>query len=76
MFEDFVEITPKSYYHIKDLKRVYYACSGLPYGMENQTLLIDDEPNKVLQNGFFLKSFKGEILSRNKVQLLNLASRL
>jgi hypothetical protein len=46
MFEDFVEITPKSYYHIKDLKRVYYACCELPYGMEYQALLIDDEPNK------------------------------
>ncbi len=76
MFENFVGITLKSYYHIKDLKCVYYACRGLPYGMEDQTLLIDDKPNKVFQNGFFLESFKGEILSRNKVQLLNLASWL
>jgi hypothetical protein len=48
--------------------------------MENQTLLIDDQPSKVLWNakwnGIFLESFWGEILSRNKVQLLDLASRL
>jgi hypothetical protein len=45
--------------------------------MENQTLLIDDEPSKSFQNpkwsGFFLESFWGEILLRNKVQLLDLA---
>ncbi len=76
IFENFVGITPKSYYHMKDLKCVYSAYCGLPYGMENQTLLIDDKPNKVFQNGFFLESFRGEILSRNKVQLLNLASWL
>jgi hypothetical protein len=29
------------------LKRVYYACPGLPYGKEDQTLLIDDEPTKM-----------------------------
>jgi hypothetical protein len=44
----FGQIIPRSYYYIKDLKRVYYACHGLPYGMENQTLLIDDEPSKTL----------------------------
>jgi hypothetical protein len=35
----------------------------LPYGKEDQTLLIDDEPDKVLWNtnwsGLFLESFKG-----------------
>jgi hypothetical protein len=29
---------------------VYYACRMLPYGMEDQTLLIDDEPNKTFWN--------------------------
>jgi len=29
---------------------VYYACHGLPYGMEDQTLLINDECNEVFQN--------------------------
>jgi hypothetical protein len=59
---------------------VYYGCSGLPYGKEDQTLMIDDEPNKTLWNskwsGLFLESFKGELLLRNKVQLLDLAFRL
>jgi len=31
------EITLVSYYYIKDLKCVYYACRGLPYWMEDQT---------------------------------------
>jgi hypothetical protein len=42
----FCQITPWSYYYINDLKNVYYACCGLPYGMENQTLLVDVEPSK------------------------------
>jgi hypothetical protein len=29
---------------------MYYACHMLPYGKEDQTLLIDDEPNKALWN--------------------------
>ncbi len=33
-------------YYLKDLKHVYYGCCGLPYGKEDQILLIDDEPNK------------------------------
>jgi hypothetical protein len=57
------QITPRSYYYIKDLKHVYYACCGLPYGMEDQILPFDDKPSKVLQNpkwsGFFLESFRG-----------------
>jgi hypothetical protein len=40
------EISPMSHYYLKDLKHVYYACHGKDYG-EDQTLLIDDEPNKV-----------------------------
>jgi len=45
---------------------MYYACRGLLYGKEDQTLLIDNEPNKVLWNrmwsGFFLESFKGNVV--------------
>ncbi len=71
---------PKSYYYLKDLKRVYYNYCGLLHGKENQTLLIDDEPNKALQNpkwnGLFLKSFRGHMLSKNKVQWLDLTSCL
>jgi len=74
------QISLGSYYYLKDLKRVYYGCCGLPYGSENQTLLIEGEPCKTLQNpkwsGLFLESFKGELLSKNKVQLLDLASHL
>jgi hypothetical protein len=42
---------------------VYYACHWKDYGKEDQTLLIDDEPNKVFQNpkqtSLFLESFRG-----------------
>jgi hypothetical protein len=37
-------------YYLKDLKIMYYNCRGLPYGKEDQTLLIDDEPSKAFQN--------------------------
>jgi hypothetical protein len=51
------QIIPRSNYYINDLKCVYYVCRGLPYGMEDQTLLIDDKPSKTFQNpkwsGFF-----------------------
>ncbi len=51
-------ISPGSYYYLKDLQQVYYVCCGLPYGKEDQTLLINDEPNKAFQNskwsGLFL----------------------
>jgi hypothetical protein len=46
----FGQITLGSYYYIKDLKHVCYACGGLPYGMEDQTLLIDDELSKAFPN--------------------------
>jgi hypothetical protein len=29
---------------------MYYNGYGLPYGKEDQTLLIDDEPNKTFSN--------------------------
>jgi hypothetical protein len=51
------QISPGLHYYLKDLKRVYYAYLGLPYGKEDQTLLIDNEPTKALRNlkwsGFF-----------------------
>ncbi len=67
----FGQISLGSHYYLKDLKQVYYVCLGLPYGKEEQTLLIIDEPTKMFQNpkwsGFFLKSFNGKMLSKNKV---------
>jgi len=76
----FGQISFGSHYYLKDLEQVYYACPGLPYGKEDQTLLIDNEPTKVFQNlkwiGLFLESFRGQMLSKNKVQLLDLTSCL
>jgi hypothetical protein len=34
------------YYYLKDLDQVHFVCKSLPYGENDQTLLIDDEPNK------------------------------
>lgn len=66
-------------YCLKDLTKIYFTCCGLLYGKEKQTLLIDVEPSEALRNpkwsGFFTKSFKG-LLSKHKVQQLDLASRL
>ncbi len=59
---------------------MYYACPKLLYGKEDQTLLIHNEPTKTLQNlkwiGYFLESFRGQMLSNNKVQWLDLTSPL
>jgi hypothetical protein len=44
----FGQISRGSHYYLKDLKRMYYACLGLPHGKEDQTLFIDNEPTKVL----------------------------
>jgi hypothetical protein len=67
----FGEISPESHCYLKDLKHVYYVCHGKDYGKEDQTLLIDDEPNKVLWNSkwtnIFLELFRGQMLSKNKV---------
>ncbi len=46
----FAQISFGSYYYLKDLKRVYYGCHGLPYGKEDRTLLIDYESSKTLRN--------------------------
>ncbi len=74
------EISFESHYYLMDLKRVYYACRGLPYGKGDQTFLINNEPNKALQNlnwgVLYLESLKGQMLSNNKVQWLHLASCL
>jgi hypothetical protein len=76
----FGEISLRSHYYSKDLKQVYYACCGLPCGKEDQTLLIDNEPNKAFRNlkwsGLFLESFRGQMLLKNKVQWLDLTSHL
>ncbi len=73
-------ITLRSFYYLKDLKHVFYACHNLPYGKGDRMLLIDDEPNKALGNpnwsGLFLKSFKGKLLLKTKVQWLVLSSCL
>jgi hypothetical protein len=73
----FGEISLESHYYIKDLKCMHYACHGLPYGKEDQTLLINDEPSRALWNpkwsGFFLHK-KGEL--KNKMQWLDLTSHL
>jgi len=45
------------YYYLKDLNWVHLACRGLPYGDKNQTLFIDDEPNKALRNPKWSKLF-------------------
>jgi len=55
---------------LKDLDQVHFACKGLPYGDRDQTLLIDDEPNKAFQNpkwsGLFLEPFRGCELSKKR----------
>jgi hypothetical protein len=49
----------------------------LTYGDRDQTLFINDEPSKALQNpkwsGLFLESFRGRELSKNKVPWLDLS---
>jgi hypothetical protein len=66
----FGEISPSSYYYLKDLNHVYYACRGLPYGKEDQTLLINNEPNKAFRNpkwsGLFLESLRGSCCQRKR----------
>jgi hypothetical protein len=59
---------------------MYSKFRGFPYGNKGQTLLIDDEPSKVLTNseynGLFVEFFRGLKLSKNKVQLLDFPSCL
>ncbi len=67
-------------YYLKDLDQVHLACRGLLYGDRDQTLFINDELSKALQNlkwsRLFLEPFKGCELLKNKVQWLDLASQL
>jgi hypothetical protein len=51
------QISLGSYYYLKDLKKMYYNRHELPYGKENQTLLIDDKPSKALQNSKWNRIF-------------------
>jgi hypothetical protein len=44
------EISLGSHYYLNDLRCVYYAYHGKDYGKEDQTLLINNERSKVLQN--------------------------
>jgi hypothetical protein len=74
------QFTCSIYYYLRDLDWVHLACRGLPYGDRDQIVLIDDELCKALWNPkwskLYLEPFKGHELSKNKVQWLNLASRL
>ncbi len=68
----------KTYYYLKDLNHVYFACQGLPYKIENQTLFIDNEPNKAFWNsnnsGLLIEFFKRHKLPKNAVQQLDLCN--
>jgi len=44
------QFTIGNYFCFKDLIHVYSACQGLPYGKEDQTLLIKDDWSKVFRN--------------------------
>jgi hypothetical protein len=64
------QFTCPIYYYLKDLDQVHFACKGLLYGDKDQTLFIDDELTKALQNpkwsGLFLEPFKGHELSKKR----------
>jgi hypothetical protein len=55
---------------LKGFDQVHFICRGLLYGDRDQTLFIDDEPNKALQNPkwsiLFFEPFKGCELSKNQ----------
>jgi hypothetical protein len=44
------QFTVGNYYCFKDLSCVYFACQGLPYGKEDQTLFINHELSKAFRN--------------------------
>jgi len=57
------QISPKFHYYLEDLKCIYYGCHGLSYGKEGQTLFIDNESSKAIQNSkwsgvFFLNHLR------------------
>ncbi len=64
------QISHGSHYYLKDLKCVYDGCCGLPNGKEDQTLLIDDEPSKVIRNskcsGFFFNHLEDKCCQRTR----------
>jgi hypothetical protein len=64
-------LTHLVYYYLKDLDQVHLVCKGMHYGDKDQTLLIDDEPNKALWNPkwskLFFEPFRRRELSKNKV---------
>jgi hypothetical protein len=70
------QLIARTYYYFKDLNHVYFACQGLPYGIEDQMLFIDDTPNNAFWNsnnsGLLIEFFKRHKLSNNKVQQLDL----
>ncbi len=69
-----------TYCYLKNLNRVYFACWRLLYGIKDKTLFTNNEPSKALWNSkcsnFFIESFKGHKLSKNKAHWLDLTSRL
>jgi len=74
------ELITWTYYYLKDLNCVYFVCRGLLYGIEKKTLLTNDEPSKAPWNSkcsnFYIESFRGHKLSKNKVHWLDPTSHL
>jgi hypothetical protein len=46
------QLIARTYYYLKDLNCVYFACQGLPHGIEDKMLFIENEPSKALQNSY------------------------
>jgi hypothetical protein len=44
------QLIVRTYYYIKDLNHVYFACRRLHYGIEDETLFFDNEPSKAFWN--------------------------
>jgi hypothetical protein len=44
------QFTHINYHYINDLDQIHFACKGLPYEDRDQTLFIDNEPSKAIQN--------------------------
>ncbi len=75
------QISPEFHYYLEDLKCIYYGCHGLSYGKEGQTLFIDNESSKAIQNSkwsgvFFLNHLRDKCCQKKKVQWLDSAFRL
>ncbi len=67
------QFTHSVYYYLKDLDQVHLACRCLPHGYMDQTLLIDDEPNKAFRSPkwsrLFLEPFRGQNLSKKSAMV-------